>query len=125
MNKIPTEIIKPRKPRERRKTPRYSCHGPIDFRIQGWYLRRGRILNLCLDGCLIQPQLATDCIPGDELDLRFEVNHLAFRAQCIVRRVQPSGVIAVELLSLSDRNRRQLGELMEELAALSPPTVQP
>ena len=64
--------------------------------------------------------------PDDRRRSRREpFNHLAFRAHCIVRRVQPSGVIAVELLSLSDRNRRQLRELMEELAALSPPISKP
>jgi len=107
--------------KERRKNPRYSCSGPIDFRIQNWYLRKGRILNLCLDGCLIEPQLNTGYAIGDRLDLRFEVNQLPFRAQCIVRRLQTSGEIGVEILSLSDRNRLRLRELVEELATLSPP----
>jgi hypothetical protein len=108
----------PREPsHNRRRTPRHACLGPIDFRIHGWYLRRGRILDLCLDGCLIQPRLATDCVPGDQLDLRFEVHGLAFRAQCIVRRVGPDGLLGIELLQLSDRNRAQLRELLAELDA--------
>ncbi|HTH53493.1 MAG TPA: PilZ domain-containing protein [Edaphobacter sp.] len=111
---------------DRRRTVRYSCHGPIDFRVQGWYLRKGRILNLCLDGCLIQPQqIGTGYVPGDELDLRFEVNRLSFRAQCVIRRIQPSGALAVELLCLSDRSRRRLRQLIEELSTLSPPLTQP
>jgi len=108
----------------RRRHPRHRCHGPIDFRIQGWHLRKGRILNLCLDGCLIEPQLATDCVAGDQIEMRFQVNRLTFLAQCIVRRVQPSGVIAVEILFLSDRSRRQLKELLDELALLCPPDAE-
>lgn len=106
--------------KERRRHPRHPCHGPIDFRIQGWYLRRGRILNLCLDGCLIEPQLGTDCVPGDEIEMRFEVNQLTFLAQCTVRRVQSSGDIGVEIRFLSDRSRRQLQELIDELATMCP-----
>jgi len=115
MTRLPIRIGK-----ERRKKPRYLCHGPIDFCIQGWYLQKGRILNLCLDGCLIEPQRANDYDVGDELEMRFEVNGLTFRARCIVRRVQPSGGLGVEILSLSDRSRRQLQELVDELATLGP-----
>jgi hypothetical protein len=106
--------------KERRRHARHPCHGPIDFRIQGWYLRRGRILNLCLDGCLIESQVGTDCVPGDQIEMRFKVNQLTFLAQCIVRRVQSSGDLGIEILSLSDRSRRQLQELIDELAAMCP-----
>jgi len=100
---------------ERRRTPRHACHGPADFRVHNWYLRRGRILNLCLEGCLLQPRQATGYRPGDTLDLRFEINRLAFRAQCIVRRINPDHTLGVELLELSTRNRAQLRELLNEL----------
>jgi hypothetical protein len=108
-------------PKDRRRTRRHPLHGPIDFSVRNWYLRRGRILNLCLDGCLIQPHLATGCTPGDLLDLRFEVNRLAFRAQCTVRRVSPDGLLGVEILRLSDRNRAQLRDLLAE----QPPATKP
>jgi hypothetical protein len=100
---------------EDRKTRRYSCYGPIEFRIQDWYTFTGRILNLCLDGCLIQPSQPTDCVVGERLDLRFEVNRLSFRVQCIVRHISPDGTLGIEILLLSDRSRRQLNELIEEL----------
>jgi len=86
-------------PQDRRRTRRHSLHGPIDFSVRNWYLR-----------------LATGCAPGDQLDLRFEVNRLAFRAQCIVRRVSPDGLLGVEILRLSDRNRAQLRDLLAGLA---------
>ena len=112
----------PRPLHERRRTPRHPCHGPADFRVHNWFLRRGRILNLCLDGCLIQAHLSTDCRPGDLLDLRFEINHLAFRARCIVRRINPDNTLGVELLQLSSRNQSQLRELIAELATAATPT---
>jgi len=105
--------------KERRRVPRHRCQGPIDFRIQGWTLRKGRILNVCLHGCLIEPQAGSDCMVGDQLEIRFEVNHLVFRAKCVVRGIQASGNIGVEILYLSDRSHRQLQELVEELGTLS------
>jgi hypothetical protein len=111
--------------REKRRVQRFGCLGPIEFRIQGWYVKRGRILNLCLDGCLIEPQTDSDCIVGDHLEIRFEVNRTSFRAQCVVRRIQASGSLGVEILRLSDRGRRQLLELVGELAVLSLPGPAP
>lgn len=103
-------------PKDRRRSPRYACHGPIEFRIQNWYSRKGRILDLCLDGCLIQPRESSDYVIGDQLEMRFEVNHLSFRVHCIVRQVRPSGHLGVEILCLSDRSRAQLRELIDELS---------
>jgi hypothetical protein len=87
----------------------------VDFRIENWHLRRGRIVNLCLEGCLIEPQHATDCVPGDTLDIRFEINRLAFRARAIVRQVSASGWLGVEITELSPRSQEQLQELIGEL----------
>ena len=109
-------------PEERRRSPRHACRGPADFRVHNWYLRRGRILNLCLDGCLLQPHLSTGYLPGDILDLRFEIRRLSFRARCIVRRVNPDGTLGVEMLQLSSRNQTQLRELIAELARATAPT---
>ena len=107
---------------EGRKTRRYSCYGPIEFRIlQDWYPFTGKILNLCLDGCLIKPSQPTDYVVGDRLDLRFEVNRLNFRVQCIVRRLSPDGTLGIEILLLSDRSRKQLNELIQELESTANP----
>lgn len=102
---------------DRRRSPRYACHGPIEFRIHNWYLRKGRILNLCLDGCLIHPREGTGYVIGDQLEMRFEVNRLSFRVHCIVRQQRPSGHLGVEILCLSDRSRTQLRQLIDELRA--------
>ncbi len=106
---------------EGRQTRRYSCYGPIEFRIHDWCTCTGKILNLCLDGCLIKPSQPTDYAVGDRLDLRFEVNRLSFRVQCIVRRLSPDGTLGIEILLLSDRSRKQLNELIQELESTANP----
>ena len=102
-------------PSDARKTRRYPCYGPIEFRVQDWYTFTGKILNLSLEGCFIQPDQPTGYTVGDRLNLRFEVHHLTFLVQCIVRRVAPDGTLGVEILLLSDRTRTQLKQLIEEL----------
>jgi PilZ domain len=100
---------------EARKTRRYPCYGTIEFRVQYWYTFTGKILNLSLEGCFIQPDQPTGHTVGERLDLRFKVRHLTFLVQCIVRRVAPDGTLGVEILLLSDRTRTQLKDLIEEL----------
>jgi PilZ domain len=102
-------------PPERRKSRRYPCYGPFNFRIDGWYITTGNIVDLCLNGCLLQPRLQSEVNINDILDLRFEVNRLNFRARCIVRRISPDGTLGIEILFLSDRLRNQFQELIEEL----------
>jgi hypothetical protein len=104
---------------DQRRTLRHPCHGTIEIRIDGWRLYPGRILNLGIDGCLVEAAQWAGCEPGDLLDLCFSVNHLSFRTQCIVRWTRPSGTVGVEILLVSVRGRRQLDELIQELAATS------
>jgi PilZ domain len=102
-------------PSERRQSRRYPCYGPFDFRIDGWYITTGKIVDLCLNGCLLQPHLQSEVNINDILDLRFEVNRLTFRARCIVRHIAEDGTLGIEILLLSDRTRTQLKQLIEEL----------
>jgi hypothetical protein len=106
-------------PADARRSPRYACHGPIQFRINHWEIK-GKIINLCLEGCLIRPTREIDLEADDEFDLRFEVNRLSFRVRAIVRRVGEDGTLGVEILQLSSRVRAQLRELLDELADARP-----
>ena len=98
---------------EARKSPRHPCYGPIDFRVDNWRIT-GKVINLCLKGCLIRPRQHLVCSIGDTLDLRFEVNGLSFHAHCIVRWVGADHMVGVEMLQLSERGRRQLRELFDQ-----------
>ena len=102
-----------------RRSPRYACHGPIQFRINHWEIK-GRIINLCLEGCLIRPTRELGLEADDEFDLRFKVKGLSFRVRAIVRRVGEDDTLGVEILHLSDRVRTQLRELLDELANAQP-----
>jgi hypothetical protein len=102
--------------KEARKTQRYRCHGPIEIQIGGWRPYTGRICNLSLQGCLIQPTRWSDCMAGDRIQLRFEVNRLSVLTECIVRWVRPGGAMGVEILQAGAQGRKQLLELMQELA---------
>ncbi|WP_263366892.1 PilZ domain-containing protein [Edaphobacter bradus] len=101
---------------EARRSRRYSCRGPIQFRIHNWQIT-GKLINLCLEGCLIRPNTELSLAVGDQFDLRFEVNHLTFRAQCVVRWIAQDQRLGVEILMISERGRTQLIDLLEELAA--------
>lgn len=98
-----------------RRSRRYICHGPIKFRIHNGHAT-GKIINLCLEGCFIQPNQEICFFVGDTFDLRFEVNHLVFLAQCVVRRVAKDRKIGVEIVMMSRRGHQQLIELLRELA---------
>jgi hypothetical protein len=101
---------------ERRRAARHGVRGPVAFRVQNWYLRRGSVLDLCMDGCLIAPQLVSGCEPGDALEIHFEIKGVAFRAQCVVRRVSVEGLLGIELTHLSERAREELRLLLQDAA---------
>jgi hypothetical protein len=99
----------------RRRSKRYPVNGVAEFRARNWYPHRGRVLNICLEGCLIEPRGMLEYAVGDELDIRFEVHRVALRARAVVRRISPSGKLGVELIQLSDRGRADLISLISEL----------
>ena len=102
---------------ERRRPGRYEVQGPADFGIRHWYQRRGRILSLGLDGCLIKPQTSTGHSSGDSMEIRFEVNRIHFGARGIVRSVYSDGLLGVELVEMSERSRTRLLTLIDEMHA--------
>jgi hypothetical protein len=102
---------------ERRCSARYDVQGSARFGVHQWYLRRGRIHNLCLDGCLIEPRASTSLSPGDSIALHFKINRISFRARAIVSSVDPDGMLAVEIVDLSEDCRKRLLTLLDEVNA--------
>ncbi len=49
---------------EARKSLRHPCYGAIDFRVDDWHIT-GKLINLCLEGCLIRPRQRPACNVGD------------------------------------------------------------
>src|SRR5258708_36839423 len=82
---------------EGRKTRRYPCYGPIEFRIlQDWYPFTGKILNLCPDGCLINPSKPTTYVAGGPPDLPSEATRLTFPVKTRAPRPNAAGTLTVE-----------------------------
>ena len=102
---------------ERRRSGRYEVQGPADFGKRYWYQRRDRILNLGLDGCLIEPRRSTGHSPGDSTEICFEVNRIRFDARVIVRSVYSDGLLGVELVEMSEPSRTRLLTLIDEMHA--------
>ena len=102
---------------ERRRPGRYEVRGPADFGTRHWYQRRSRILNLGLDGCLIEPRSSTGHSPGDSMEIRFEVNRINFAARAVVRSVYSDGLVGVELVEMGEPSRTRLLILIDELHA--------
>jgi hypothetical protein len=100
---------------ERLRPGRYEVRGPADFGTRHWYQRRGRILNLGLDGCVIEPRNSTGHSPGDSMAIRFEVNRINFAARAIVRSVYSDGLLGVELVEMSEPSRTRLLTLIDEM----------
>jgi hypothetical protein len=109
-------------PADARRSRRYGCYGPIQFRVLNWQIT-GKLINLSLEGCLIRPSQKVSFAAGDTFELRFEVRGLCFRVRCAVRWVGPDQRLGVEILMMSERGRRQLVELLDELTAAVPPST--
>ena len=93
----------------------YDVQGSASFGAHPWYLHRGRIHNICLDGCLIEPRASTGLSSGDSIALRFKINRINFRARGTVSRVDPDGKLAVEIVKLSEGSRNRLMALLDEV----------
>lgn len=104
--------------KEQRRHPRLKCIGPAFVQVSVEKpLISARIVDLSLEGCLIQLTGSSEPIPkGAIVELTFHVNQLPFRVRAQVRAVRPDLSIGFEFPALSARVRRQLGDLIEELA---------
>ena len=102
---------------ERRRSGRYEVQGPADLGTRHWYQRRGRIVNLGLDGCLIEPRRSTGHSPGDSRELRCAVNRITFPARAIVRSVYSDGLLGLEPVEMTEPSRTRLLTLIDEMHA--------
>lgn len=101
----------------RRRHPRFHCGGEAEVRSLASGARAsGKIANLSVGGCLIQLR-DCDCFrKGEAVEMTFCVRQLPVRVQGAVRQIHPSEAIGLEFTLLSERGRRQLTELIGELA---------
>lgn len=104
---------------DRRQHPRFLCGGEAEIRSLAFGLcARGMISNLSLGGCRIQLGNDHRFRRGEAVEMTFCVRQLPVRVQGSVRQVHSDQAIGVEFTMLSQRGKRQLQELIEELAEI-------
>ncbi|MFY9744715.1 MAG: PilZ domain-containing protein [Acidobacteriaceae bacterium] len=104
----------------RRKHLRFRCGGEVDIRsLSSGAGARGAIANLSLSGCLVELADGRSFRRREAVEMTFCVRHLPVRVQASVRQVYPDHQVGVEFTRLSERGRRQLRDLIEELAEMS------
>ena len=102
--------------REQRKQPRFSCSGDAQVRMPVGNCCRAEILDLSLEGCLVELEEPKELVLETILELTFTVNQLPFRVRGEVRSTRTPTTIGFQFPQLSERSRRQLQELVDELA---------
>jgi PilZ domain len=77
-----------------------------------------RIENLGLLGCRIRIGDSQCFRRSEPVEMTFCVRQLPVRVQGVIRRARPDQTIGVEFTLLTQRGRRQLRELIEELGQI-------
>jgi len=102
--------------KEQRRYIRFECKGPASVQIAtGASACPATIVNLSAGGCLLVLK-EPHCLSQDMIvELTFSINNLLFRAPGHVKAKRSNTVIGFQFPLLSDRLRRQLEALLEQL----------
>lgn len=101
---------------ERRRHTRFQCDGEAEMRsLSSGFRAAGKVENLSLSGCLMQLRDRYWFRAGEEVEMTFCVRQLPFRVQARVREIHPGKGVGVEFTLLTERGRRQLLVLIDEL----------
>ncbi|HEY1502106.1 MAG TPA: PilZ domain-containing protein [Acidobacteriaceae bacterium] len=104
----------------RRRHPRFQCAGEAEIRgLTSLLQRKGKIANLSLNGCLLEVSIRHSFHSGEIAEVIFCVRQLSFRMQGIIRQAHSDQVVGVQFTLVTERARRQLLELIDELAEIA------
>lgn len=111
---------------ERRRHPRFQCAGKAEMRsLVSGFRTQGKVENLSLSGCKVQLSGGQEhrFHRGEKVEMTFCVRQLSLRVQASIRQMRggESEAIGVEFTLLTERGRRQLQELIDELNQLVNP----
>ena len=102
---------------ERRQQARFLCSGRAEIQSLTTAMgARGKVANLSLSGCRLMLEAPQPFERGERVEMTFCVRQLPVRVQGVVRQVRGESRIGVEFTLLTERGKRQLRELIEELA---------
>lgn len=107
---------------ERRRHKRYTVDGVAEVLVSdGSLLFRGRVLDISVDGCLIETQARLCLKLGTRVDMLFHVNGKVFRPAATARMVRPLVGAGFLFENLDARMQEKLEELIGELSVESAP----
>jgi hypothetical protein len=105
---------------DRRRNPRFPCCGEAQIRSLATGLSaHGTVGNLSLSGCRLHLAICQFFRKAEAVEISFCVRQLPVRVLGSVRQVPSGQVVGVEFTMLSERGKRQLLELIDELAEIS------
>jgi hypothetical protein len=102
--------------KESRRHPRLQCQGTVEVHPSGEVVPcPAKIMDLSVEGCLIKLQNPRSFNKEDLVELAFSVKQLPFRVRGQVKAIRSDTTIGFQFPALSQRVRRQLEDLVEEL----------
>jgi c-di-GMP-binding flagellar brake protein YcgR len=109
-------VTPPARKIDRRKESRQSVEGTAILHLLDPGIRlRGRILDLSLNGCQFRTE---DCFPlgiRSRVEIEFQLDGLPFRLAGVTQSIHKRHKVGVQFLSVSERKRAQLVELIAEI----------
>lgn len=101
---------------ERRKTPRFSCSGRIEMRVEGAdYRMGGTLTDISLHGCYVE---MNNTYPvGTKLSLELEVISMRIKLAGVVRAAYPFLGMGISFGQVEASRLAQLQELLVALVA--------
>jgi c-di-GMP-binding flagellar brake protein YcgR len=104
--------------RERRAYPRYAvdCEAEV-LPVSGSTKIKGRLTDLSLGGCRVvadQRYMAGILV---RIEVQFQIRGIAFRIVGVTVGSRDARVLAVRFLDIPERRRKELAEILEEVAA--------
>lgn len=105
--------------RDRRRHTRFHCGGEAEVRsLSSGIVARGKIANLSLGGCCIEVGISHSFRKDEAAEMTFSVRQFPLRVQGVIRQAHCGQALGVEFTMLSERGKRQLQELIQELAEI-------
>lgn len=102
--------------KEQRRNPRFECSGTASVQLAANEPAcPGKIVNVSAGGCLIVLQNPQELSQDTMVELTFKVNDLVFRVWGKVRAIRSETQIGFEFPLLSERVRKRLADLIEQL----------
>jgi hypothetical protein len=102
---------------ERRRCPRYSCHGSAEAMVLfPEFLFRGEILDISLKGCFLKTKSHAPMDRYSRVDLRFSVNGNQYRTLARVMGVRSGNGVGVEFYFDSQRAEAAFRDLVRSLS---------